>query len=244
MNAAAKKLDELADDSSLSQHLDYGKDEISGSYVLFQLAGQPETDHFGQDHGDGLAEHNSFGLNTADAPTGHPQTVDHSSVGVSSYQRIGVNSVVLVDHGYSSQVLEVDLMDNSGSRRYNREVLKGALAPFEELESFVVSGEFDFFVFQKCIFNSGDISLNRVVDNQINGDLGVDVGRVFAQTSHRVSHSGKVDYGRHSCEVLKDDSGWFERDFYILVLSCFPTENFFYVVFTNFKFIAITNGRF
>lgn len=51
-------------------------------------------------------------------------------------------------------------MDDTGSGRDGKEVFESGLSPLEELESFVVSLEFDFFVSFSSVSSSGDIDLN------------------------------------------------------------------------------------
>jgi len=51
------ELDELANNTSLSEHLDAGEDEIGGSGVFGQVTRESETDNLRKDHGDVLTEH-------------------------------------------------------------------------------------------------------------------------------------------------------------------------------------------
>ena len=88
--AWAEELDEAADHALGAQHLRDGEDEIGGGDALVQLAEQLEADDFGNQHRHGLAEHRGLGLDPADAPTEHAETVDHRRVAVGADQRVGI----------------------------------------------------------------------------------------------------------------------------------------------------------
>ena len=80
---------ELADHAVLAQHLRDGQHQIGGGDAFAQFARQLEADHFGNEHGNRLAEHGRFGLDAADAPAQHRKPVDHRGVAVGSDQRVG-----------------------------------------------------------------------------------------------------------------------------------------------------------
>jgi len=113
LDAIAEELDELTHHASFPQLLHQSEHQVGGRDVGLQLACQLETHDFGQDHGDRLAQHDCFGLNTADAPACHAQTVDHRRVGVSSDQRVRVQDVLFIFEDHSGQMLQVDLMHDS-----------------------------------------------------------------------------------------------------------------------------------
>lgn len=93
-------------------------------------------------------------------------------------------------------------MADTRSRWYDEEIFELILRPFEELESFAVSCEFEFFIFSPGIFNSGVVDDDGVVDDHFSGDDGVDSLGVFSEFFHCVSHCGKVDCGGDSTENL------------------------------------------
>jgi hypothetical protein len=88
LDAWPEELDELANDASLSEHFDAGQNEVSGCGVLGQLSSEAEADDLRQDHGDGLTEHDRFGLDTADTPADNSESVDHGSVGICADHRV------------------------------------------------------------------------------------------------------------------------------------------------------------
>ena len=66
--AGAVELDEFFDDAVLAEDFGDGEDDVGGGDAFFDFAGEFEADDFGEEHVDGLAEHDGFGLNAADAP--------------------------------------------------------------------------------------------------------------------------------------------------------------------------------
>mmetsp|Transcript_68522 Transcript_68522/g.79819 ORF Transcript_68522/g.79819 Transcript_68522/m.79819 type:complete len:344 (+) Transcript_68522:358-1389(+) len=83
-NTRSIELNELSDNTSLSEHLGDGKDQISGSNILSEFSSKLETNDFRQDHGNSLSEHDRLGFNTSNTPTDNTETIDHGGVRVSS----------------------------------------------------------------------------------------------------------------------------------------------------------------
>lgn len=67
---------------------------------------------------------------TTDAPADNTQPVDHGRVRVSADDRVGVQGVGVGEH-HSPQVLEVDLVHDSGARRHNQHVPEGLGSPLQ-----------------------------------------------------------------------------------------------------------------
>lgn len=61
-------------------------------------------------------------------PAQDSQSIDHGGVGVGSHQAIGVEIAIIVEH-HSSQVLQVDLMNDARARRNDSHVPEGLRAP-------------------------------------------------------------------------------------------------------------------
>lgn len=70
------------------------------------------------------------GVQTSNAPADNTQPVDHSGVRVSTDDRVRVQGVRVGEH-HSSQVLEVDLVHDSGARRHNQHVPEGLGSPLQ-----------------------------------------------------------------------------------------------------------------
>ena len=90
VEALAVELDELVDHALLAQHLRHGEHQVGRGGAFLQLAGQLEADDVGNDHRLGLAQHRRFGLDAADAPAQHGETVHHGGVAVGADQRVGI----------------------------------------------------------------------------------------------------------------------------------------------------------
>ena len=138
LDTRSKELNKLADDTTLTEHLDTSEDQVSRGGSLGKLSVQVETDDLRKHHGDGLSEHDSLSLDTTDTPTSDAQTVDHGRVRVSADDRVRVEHVVAVKH-HACKVLKVDLVDNTRAWRHDLKVVKSFGAPFEELESLAVT---------------------------------------------------------------------------------------------------------
>lgn len=65
---------------------------------------------------------------------------------VSTNDGIRVDNTVLVGEDTSSEILKIDLMDNTRARRDDSEVLKSVLSPLKELETLLVVVELEFFI--------------------------------------------------------------------------------------------------
>jgi len=65
---------------------------------------------------------------------------------ISTNDGIRVDNAVLVGEDTSSEILKIDLMDNTRARRDDSEVLKSVLSPLEELETLLVVVELEFFI--------------------------------------------------------------------------------------------------
>src|SRR5688572_21444787 len=105
-------------------------------------------------------------------------------------------------------------MDDAGARRDDAEVVEGELAPAEEFVSLAVAGEFQLDVEVERGVGAEVVDLHRVVDHQVDRHERVDLFRVAAESLHGGSHGGEVDDAGDAGEVLQDDAGGFEGDFY------------------------------
>src|SRR5262249_15125706 len=145
LDTIAEKLDELADDFGLAQHLRDGEHQIGGSDAAAQLARQIHTDHVGGEEVHGLAEHPGFGLDSAHTPADYADPVDHGGVAVGADQRVGVVDLALAVHA-TCQVLQVDLVHNADARRHHFEGVERLHSPLHELVTLAVALEFQLHV--------------------------------------------------------------------------------------------------
>lgn len=237
----SEEFDELANNTALSEHLDASEDEICGSCMLGQFAVKVETNNLRKDHGNCLAKHDSFSLNSTNTPSGDTETIDHSGVRVSADNGVGVEHVVAVEDN-TGEILEVDLMDNTRAWRNNLEIVEGLGAPLKELESFPISGELELLVDGSGFRNTSSINLHGVIDDEIDGAERVDLARVASKTVHSVTHGSKINDGGNTGKILQDDSGGTEWDFSIILRGLRPVENRLNVLLFHGKVVAVADS--
>jgi len=241
LDGISEELNELADDSTFTEHLDDSESQISSSGLLRKRSDQSESNDLGKHHGDGLSEHDSFGFDTTDTPSGNTESVNHGGVGVSSDDGVGVEEVVSV-HDNTSEVLEVDLMDDTRTRGNNLEVVEGLGSPLQELEALLVSFEFHLFVESSGISSAGLVNLDGMVNDEIDGHEGVNLLGISTETLHSVTHGGEINDGGYTSEVLENDTGGEEWNLYVLFGGLFPVEDSLDIVFLDVEIVGVTDG--
>ena len=215
LEAGAVELDELVDHALLAQHLRDGEHEVGGGGAFPELAAQLEADHFGDQHGDRLAQHGRFRLDAADAPAEHGEAVDHGGVAVGADQGVGIGDgladllLALDDLGrllggphHLRQILEVDLVADAGARRHHAEIRERGLAPAQEGVALAVALVFQLDVLLEGAGSGEIVDHHRMVDDEIDGRERIDLLRIAAQLDHRFAHGGEVDHRRHAGEIL------------------------------------------
>ena len=141
-HAVAVEFDELADHAFLAQHLRDGEHQVGGGRAFGQLAGQLESDHGGQQHRGGLAEHARLGFNSADAPADHAEAVDHGGVRIGADHGIGIRGAVVVED-HRRKIFEIHLVHDAGIGRHRAEILERRLAPAQERIALLVALKFE-----------------------------------------------------------------------------------------------------
>jgi hypothetical protein len=66
---------------------------------------------------------------------------------------------------------------------------------------------------------------DRVVDDEVDGDLRIDLGRVAAQLGDRVAHRSEVDHAGHAGEVLHQHARRAILDLAIRTLGLLPVDD-------------------
>ncbi len=214
-HAGAVELHELADHAVLAQLLGDGQHEVGGGRALGQLAGQLEADHARDEHRHRLAEHGGLSLDPADAPPEHAEAVDHRGVRVGADHGVGVgpqHAVDLAGHHHAGEVLDVDLVDDSGAGRHDLELVERGLAPAQELVALAVARVLELDVALLGVGVAEEVGDHRVVDDQLGRGERVDAGGVAAEVADGLAHGGQVDDARHAGEVLHDHAGRRELD--------------------------------
>ena len=188
----AIEFDEFTDDFVLPKDLGDGECEIGGGRAGRKFPREIESNDFRGQEGEGLTEHASLGLNSADAPTNNSKTVNHRGVGVRPNEGVWVGddgAIRLFFRKYTAgEVFEVYLMNDSDAGGNNAERLEGLLSPFEEFVAFPVAFEFVLHVEHERLFRAVDVDLNGVIDHEIDGDKGFNEFGIFFKAGYGIPH--------------------------------------------------------
>ena len=206
LHAVAVELDELLHHAVLAQHVGDGENHVGGGHTGRDLAGQLEADDLRDEHGDRLAQHGSLGLDAADAPAQDAQAVFHGGVGVGTDTSIRVRQALVVEDD-AGQVLDVDLVNNAGSRRNDAEVGEVLRTPAQELVALLVALVLDLYVLIQSFGGAEGLRDHGVVDDHLSRVERVDLIRGAAQVGHGLAHGCQVDNTRNAGEVLHENAG-------------------------------------
>src|SRR5699024_8410605 len=124
---------------------------------------------------------------------------------------VRVGHAVLLEDG-ASEVLDVDLVDDTSSRRNDAEVLEGAGAPTQELVALLVALVLDLDVLLEGLGSTECLDDDGVVDDHLSWLQRVDLVSVAAQGNHCVADGCEVNDARHAGEVLHDHTSRGELD--------------------------------
>ena len=207
-NAFAVEFDEPADHADFAQHLHAGQHEVGGGHTFGHRAGQLESDHFGDQHRNRLAEHCGFGLDPADTPAKHAEAVDHGGMAVGAHAGVGIGNrfafgVIGRPHALAD-IFQVHLVADAGARRHGGEVLEALRTPLEEVVTLRIAGIFEFDVLLESLGVAEFINHHRVVDDEVHGNLRVNLGGIAAELADRIAHGSKVDHAGHAGEILQE----------------------------------------
>ena len=212
----AEELHEFADHARAPQHLGDGEHEVGRGDAILAFAGQAKAHHFGDQHGDRLAEHGGLRLDPADPPTEHRETVDHGGMTVGADQRVGegdgVRSVSLLGPHRLRQIFEIDLMANAGAGRHHAEIVERARSPAQESVALPVPLIFLVDIDPEGAVGAESVDHDGMIDDEIDRRERIDLLGVAAERGHGVAHGGKVDHGGNAGEVLHQNARRAERD--------------------------------
>lgn len=209
VQASAVEFHELANHTPCAQHLNDLEDEIGRRGAFRHLARQFKADDLRDQHGDRLAQHGRLGLDTAHTPAQNGHAVDHCGVAVGADAGVRVRdglAVFILGPDRLGQVLQVDLVDNTGARRDNAEIVKRLGAPFQEFIALTIALVFTLDVLGKAVRTTEIVDHDGVVDDEINGNLRVDAFRISAQLGCGIAHGGQINDCGNAGEVLHDDA--------------------------------------
>ena len=221
LDAVAVELDELLHHAVLAQHLGDGEHDVGCGHAGRDLAGELEAHDARDEHGDRLAEHCGLSLDAADAPAQDAQAVFHGGVGVGANAGVRVGQALVVEDD-AGEVLDVDLVDDAGSRRDDAEVGEVLCAPAQELVALLVALVLDLDVFVDSVLGTKRLDDHGVVDDHLGRVQRVDLVRVAAQGAHGLTHGCKIHNTRHAGEVLHEDAGRGELDLHARLCGRVP----------------------
>src|SRR5579872_6023366 len=93
------------------------------------------ADDFWREQVEWLTQQHCLGLNTANAPTKHTQTINHRGMRVGADKRIGERyslSILFLCHNHRGKVFQVNLVANSRAGRNHAEIAECLLAPAQQ----------------------------------------------------------------------------------------------------------------
>jgi hypothetical protein len=230
---------ELADHAFSAEQLGDGEDQISSGGSLGQLSLQPESDDLGNKHRNRLAQHRGFGLDPADTPAQHSQSIDHGRVRVGADQGIGIGlgqvsrsrmGIFVGGKHHPGQVLEVDLVHDPGVGRDHAEVVERPLPPAKELVPFAIPLVIEIDVGGECLGAPEGVHLHRVVDHQLDRLERIDPARIASELRHGIPHGGEIYDRRHAGKILQQDPGGSEGDLAVRRARGRPARQSFDVV--------------
>src|SRR5699024_10858722 len=212
LNAIAVELYELLDYAVLTQHLGNGQDHVGCGNASWNIAGELEANNLWNQHGNWLTEHCSLSLDAANATAQNGQAHFHGGVGVGTNTGIWVSQAVVVED-YASEVLNVYLVNNTGSWRNNLEVGEVLRAPTQELVALFVALVLNFNVLLKRFGRAECFSNNGVVNNHLSWVQRVDLVWGTTQSRNSLAHGCQVDDTWNTSEVLHQNTSWGELNF-------------------------------
>ena len=177
---------------------------------FLELAGQPEADHFGQQHRHRLAEHRRLRLDAADAPAEHAEAVDHGGVRIGADAGVGIGgdfAVLGLGPHRLGEIFEIDLMADAGAGRHHAEIAERLLAPFQEFVALFIALVFELDIAGECQRRAELVDDHRMVDDEVDRNQRVDLLRIAAKRGHGVAHRREIDHGRHAGEILHQHAG-------------------------------------
>ena len=111
---------------------------------------------------------------------------------------------ILVFPDRPRQVLQIDLVANSGSGRHDPKVLERRLPPFQEGIPFQVSFVFAFHIDPECTRIAEFVDHDRMVDDEVDRGQRIDLFRISPEFNNAVAHCREIDHGRNAGKILHE----------------------------------------
>ena len=146
IESGAVEFNKLPDHTMLAQYFHHCQYQVSGRGAFRQFSLQFKPHNLGYQHTDGLTQHGRFSLNTADPPPQNAKSIHHGGMRIGTHDRVGIglkHTVHLSTEYHASQVLNVNLVNNSCCRWNDAEVTESLLTPSQERIPFAVTTVFE-----------------------------------------------------------------------------------------------------
>ena len=104
-------------------------------------------------------------------------------------------------------------MADAGAGRHHVEIIERTLRPFQELVALLVLPVFLVDVLLERLIVAEEGHRHRVIDDEIDRNLRIDLLGIAAERLHGVAHGGEIDHRRHAGEVLHQHARRAEGEF-------------------------------
>ena len=116
-------------------------------------------------------------------------------------------------------------MNNTVAWWDNAEVGEGGLAPLEEGKPLLVPIELDLLILVLGIGGTGDIDLDRVVNDEVNLAKRINLAWVSAVLLHGSAHRSQINHSWDACKILQYNTGRLEGDLKVLLRGHLPVQD-------------------
>jgi hypothetical protein len=99
-------------------------------------------------------------------------------------------------------MLQVHLVADAGARRHHLEIVERLAAPLQELVALAVPLILELDVILERLRRAELVDHHRVIDDEVDGNLRVDLLRIAAEAVHRIAHRREIDHAGHAGEIL------------------------------------------
>ncbi len=173
-----------------------------------------------------MTQHSGLCLNSSHTPAQDTQTIHHGRMTIQPHQRIWIGFQApfpLARPHHLPKVFKVHLMANSRAWRYNPEIIKDVLAPFEESIALIISLNFPPDVELIRIVCPKSIHNDRMVNDQVHRHERINFARVASHFSNGIAHGRQIHNGRNTRKVLYQNTSRRKRDLFRGRLSLHPS---------------------
>ena len=121
-------------------------------------------------------------------------------------QRIGINHPILFPHSLC-EIFQIHLMANPCPRRYNAEILKCPLPPFQKFITLAIPLKLPLHIRLKGLRRAKFIHHHRMVNHQINRHNRINLLRIATKALHGFPHRCQIHNRRHARKILHQHAG-------------------------------------